>query len=125
MIHRVRLAGLRRGETRSAQGSYEMEQVTGPWIAARVMERGGVAGKSRRGSQQAAERVDRGYELLIDTVDMVGGAPVELTASAVLETDCPVLGNPVVQLSGDPEVLNNGSELIGFLAYGDAVKDRG
>ena len=126
LIHRARQVGSRRAPTRSDQGSYDTEPTTGPWIPARLMERGGVAAKSRPGGQQPSSeaRVQRGYELLLGPVDENGDATERPTASAVYETDCAVLGSPTIELSGDPEVLTNGTALIGFLCYGDVPKDR-
>jgi len=124
LIHRARLVGQKRGAVRSAQGSYAREPIEAPWIPARVMERGAVAAKSRRGQQTTEARVQRGYELLIGPVDE-DGAPVEKpTASARFETDCPILGNPTIELSGEPEVLTNGVDLIGYMAYGDVPGER-
>lgn len=124
LIHRARQVGTRRGAQRGEQGAYEMERFEGPWIPARVMERGGTAAKARRSPQTTAARVERGYELLLGPVD-VAGAPVEKpTASMVFETDCPILDSPTVELDAEPEVLNNGTALIGYLATGDVPKDR-
>lgn len=88
------------------------------------MERGSVAAKQRRGPQTVATRVERGYELLIGPVDENGEPVGKPTASAVFETECAVLGDPVVELNGEPEVLTNGVDLIGYLAYGDVAVDR-
>jgi hypothetical protein len=122
LIHRVRAVGSQRGATRSAQGEYERVPVTGPWIPARVMERGGSAAKARGPATES--RVARGYELLIAGEDELGVLVARPTASTVFESDCPVLGDPVIELNGEPEVLNNGEELIGFLCYGDVPLER-
>jgi hypothetical protein len=88
------------------------------------MERGGPAGKSRRRPEGSDARVARGYEILADTVDELG-APVVLSASDEVETDCPILGSPTFELSGRPEKLTDGRRHIGWLAYsvdpGDAA----
>lgn len=116
LIHRARLVTRARGE-RSAQGQYDGgAPVLGPWFRARLMERGGPAGKSRRRPEGTDARVARGYELLADTVDE-NGAAVVLTASAEVETDCPVLGSPSFELDGRPERLTNGRRLIGWRAF--------
>lgn len=88
----------------------------GPWFAARVMERGGPAGKSRRRPDGTDARVARGYELLADAVDE-SGAPVVLAASNLVETDCPILDSPSFELASRPEKLTDGVEHIGWLAY--------
>lgn len=124
LIHRARVIGQRRGATRNAQGAYEQEPFTGPWIPARLMERGGVAAKARRGQEAVEARVDRGYELLLDFEDETGATVDRPTASSVFETDCPVLGSPTVELNGEPELLNNGADMIGYCCYGDVPKDR-
>ena len=87
------------------------------------MERGGVAAKARRRPQTSDARVERGYEILLDTVDVDGFAIEKPKATAIVETDCPVLGSPTIQLSGEPEALNNGVDLIGYMAYGDVPAD--
>lgn len=122
LIHRARL--LPRGRTaRNAQGEYEEAAgAAGPWFAARLMERGGPASKSRRRPQSTEAVVERGYELLADTVDQAGG-PVVLTASSLVETDCEVLGSPTLELSTRPEKLTNGVDHIGWLAYAAAPSD--
>jgi hypothetical protein len=88
------------------------------------MERGGPAAKQRRRAEGTDARVPRGYELLADTVDETG-APVVLSASSLVETDCPVLGSPSFELDGRPERLTNGRRLIGWRAFsvdpGDAA----
>jgi hypothetical protein len=88
------------------------------------MERGSVAAKARPRSGSTEARVDRGYEILLDDSDEDGLDYARPTASMVLETDCPILGNPVIQLSGEPEVLTNGDDLLGYYLFGDVVKDR-
>lgn len=127
LIHRARLVGTRRVEPaeRDAQGAYATEAFTGPWIRARVMERGAVGAKRRRRPEESTEaRVERGYELLLDFIDLAGDPVEKPTAAATFETDCPILNDPVIVLSGEPEVLNTGSRLIGFMAYGDVPKER-
>lgn len=49
LIHRARLTGTRRVDpaVRDEQGAYATELFAGPWIRARVMERGAVAAKRR------------------------------------------------------------------------------
>lgn len=89
------------------------------------MERGGVALKSRRAPETTAAVVQRGYEVLLDTVDETGASVDPPGAGAVLETDCDVLGSPTIVLSGAPELLNNGAEMIAILCYGDVPKDTG
>lgn len=127
LIHRARLIGTRRVEpaVRDAQGAYAMEEFAGPWIRARVMERGAVAAKRRRRPEETTEaRVERGYEILLDYID-VDGDPVEKpTAAATFETVCPILGDPVIVLSGEPEHLNDGRREIGWMCYGDVPGER-
>jgi hypothetical protein len=116
LIHRARILSKVRG-TRNAQGERPVTPGTpGPWFDARLMERGGPAGKSRRRPEGTDARVARGYELLADAVDEAG-APVVLSASDVVETECSVLGSPTIELSTKPERLTDGEELIGWLAY--------
>jgi hypothetical protein len=126
LIHLARQVGSRRGVTRNAQGAYDQELVTGPWIPARVMERGAVAAKSRAGGQQPSSeaRVQRGYELLVGPEDEAGADVERPTASSTFETDCPALGSPTIELSGEPEVLNDGEDLIGYVCFGDVPEDR-
>lgn len=124
LIHRARLVGSERGSTRSAQGEYERVPVTSPWIPARLMERGGVAAKARGTGGSTEARVVRSFELLIGAEDESGAAVEEPTASGLYETDCDVLGSPTVVLSGDPELLNDGDDLIGFLCWAEVPKER-
>lgn len=123
-IHRARQVGTVRGSTRSAQGEYERVPFTGPWVPARVMLRGAVSPKSRGANVSTEARTVRGYELLLEAEDETG-APIDApTANSVFETDCPVLGNPTITLNGEPEWLNNGDELFGYMAYGDVPLER-
>lgn len=125
LIHRARLVGRRTvAGPPNVLGEVETEEFAGPWIRARVMERGSVAAKGRRSPETTAARVERGYEVLLDFVDLAGAPVAKPTASAVFETECAVLGNPTVHLSGEPEVLTNGVRLIGYLCHGDVPKDR-
>lgn len=96
----------------------------GAWIPARVMERGGVAAKARGAQASTEARVARSYEMLLGSEDENGAAVEQPTASSVFETDCPVLGSPTIPLDGDPEVLNDGDTLIGYLVYGDVPLER-
>jgi hypothetical protein len=108
---------------RNAQGEYpEVAGTPGAWFRARLMERGGPAGEARRRPQTTEASVVRGYELLADTVDETG-APVVLSASSIVETDCPVLGSPVLELATRPEVLTNGRRVIGYQAFAAAPSD--
>lgn len=125
LIHRARVVGQARTGTRNEQGEMEEVPDTGPWILARVMERGGVAPGSRRSQFSTAERVSQGFEMLLDTVDDETGADVDVpVAGSTWETDCPVLGSPTLTLSGDGDTLNNGSELIAYDCYATVPKDR-
>lgn len=126
LIHRARWVGYERGTTRNDQGEVAQVAVTGPWIPARLMERGGVSSKARSGSggASAEARVARSYELLLGAVDETGVPVTFPTASAEFETDCPILGSPTIPLDGDPEVLNNGVDLIGYLIYAEVPLDR-
>jgi hypothetical protein len=124
MVHRARFTGRQRSGARDGQGAYPSVVVTGPWIPARLMERGGVASKSRRGQATVAAVVERGYELILDSEDENGQEYPRPTASALFETDCPILGSPLVVVTGEPEVLNNGDDLIGYLLTADVAKDR-
>lgn len=124
LIHRARQVGLQRAGVRSAQGAYASAPIEAPWIDARVMERGSVAAKTRRRPDTTEARIVRGYELLLDGVDELGDVVVKPTASAVFETDCAVLGNPVLTLSGETEVLTNGEDLIGYLCHADVPAER-
>jgi hypothetical protein len=117
--------GRQRGLVRGAQGDYTTAPAWGPWFDVRVMRRGSVAPKVRRRPGAGSDaRVIEGFEILADTV-AEDGTDVALTASMRLETDCPVLGSPVLELSGSPEPLNDGTNLIGWLAYADLPKDAG
>lgn len=121
MIHRARVISRERA-ARNAQGEYESEPVTGAWFNARLMQRGGVNAKQRREGTGGDARVVRGYELLAQPNDE-NGDPVVLSASALVQTDCPLLGSPTLELSGEPEKLNNGTRHIGWMAYADKPKD--
>lgn len=122
LIHRARLLVRSRGP-RDPQGEYPLsEPVPGPWFSARLMERGAVAPERRRRTSGTDARVARGYELLADMVDEAG-APVVLSASALVETDCPLLGSPTLELDGEPERLNDGEEMIGWMCFAQKVKD--
>ena len=124
LIHRARFVGFERGVTRSDQGEYEQVAVTGPWIAARVMERGGVSAKARTDAADSEARVARSYEILVGCVDETGAAVTFPTGSTTLQTDAPILNSPTIPLDGDPEVLNDGTKVIGFLCYGEVPLDR-
>lgn len=110
--------------TRDAQGEFDRTPFTGPWIPARVMRRGSVSPEQRAATGGTEAHVTEGFELLIGSFDESGVATEPPTASSVYETDCPVLGNPVVELNGEPETLTNGVELFGWLAYGDVPLER-
>lgn len=118
------MVGRERAPARTAQGAYPTALIEAPWIDARVMERGSVAPKSRRWPYTTEARIVRGYELLLDGVDEFGDVVAKPTASAVFETDCPVLGSPVLTLSGETEVLTNGEDLIGYLCHADVPAER-
>ena len=87
------------------------------------MERGAVSDKRRRRDDGTDSRAPRGYELLTNPL-AIDGTPVVLSASDLIETDCPLLGSPTVELSGEPEKLNNGKRHIGYMCYAVAPKDR-
>lgn len=90
------------------------------------MERGGVAPETRGGGAvpEPDVRVARGYELLLGAVDENNDPVAKPTASDVFETDCPILGNPTIPLAGDPEVLNTGTDLVGYDCYGEVPLER-
>lgn len=122
LIHRARLVVREQGP-RNAQGERQtLPAEGGPWFKARLMERGGVNAKRRRGQNTTDAKVTADYELLADYVDE-NGDPVVLTASNVVETDCDLLGSPVLELSGKPEHLNNGRREIGWMAFANRAKD--
>lgn len=118
LIHRVRVLAVADAASRDAEGSMQdtAAPTAGPWIRARVMERGGPASR-RREEGSTAGRVSRGYEVLLDLVDELGD-PVSIPAGARLETECEPLGNPLIDLDGQPSVLNNGRRVIGLQAFG-------
>jgi hypothetical protein len=123
LVHRARRVDRVAGE-RDDEGEYELEDRPGPWFAARLMERGGVGGRDRRRGGQATDaRTERGYELLAGPVDEAG-APLVLEAGDLVETECPVLGSPTVELAGRPEKLNQGDEHIGWVAYATVAGDQ-
>lgn len=124
MIHAARFEVRERG-ARNAQGERELtDPVYSAWVDARLMERGGVSARTRRRAQMSSEaRVGRGYELLLEPVDRAG-APIAPKAGDVVQTDCPILGSPTIELDGEPENLNDGEEPIGFLCYATKPKDR-
>lgn len=124
LIHRARFVGYERSGVRNDQGEYPEAPVTGPWIPARLMERGGVSAKARSNDSSSEARVARSYELLLGCVDETGTPVVFPSASATFETDAPILGSPTIPLDGDPEVLNNGVDLIGYLIYAEVPLDR-
>lgn len=120
LVHRARLLERVVG-TRNAQGERETTVVAGPFFRARLMERG-AAREGRRRQSSTDARVARGYELLASPTDE-NGELVVLTASCEVETDCPVLGSPTIQLDAQPELLTNGTERIGWAATGVKVGD--
>lgn len=124
LIHQVRLVGQQRGGPRSDQGEYDSLPLETPWIKARVMERGSVAPKTRLRPNTTEARVERGYEILLDFVDENGGDVAKPNASAVFESMCPVLGDPIITLSGEPEVLTNGRRLVGYMCFGSIPAER-
>jgi hypothetical protein len=121
LIHRARLVSRTRG-ARNVEGEYPLAPAPGPWFKARLMERGGVAAERRRRTNSTDAKVSRGYELLVDTVDETGAA-VTISASSIVETDCPILGSPTLELEGEPERLNNGTLAIGWVAFAQKAKD--
>lgn len=123
-IHRARQVGTSRGASRNAQGEYERDAVVGPWIPARVMLRGSVTPKTRGANTSSEARVAQGYELLLAPADETGAPFDDPTASMVFETDCAILDSPTLELNGEPERLNDGVQLIGWLCYGDVPLDR-
>lgn len=123
LIHRARLL-TRAAGARNAQGEkVDAAPVAGPWFRARLMERGGPASKRRRRPPEGTDAVvKRGYELLASPVDLAGAAVV-LTASSLVETDCPILGSPTLELDGKPEKLTNGVRHIGWMSYAVEARD--
>jgi hypothetical protein len=122
LIHRARETGTRPAAVRDAQGQYPAEPYEGPEFRVRFMERG-VSGKQRRDDSSA--RQARTYELLADFVDLAG-APLELESGMRLL----VVAVPVtpadgweVEVDGDPERLNNGVAMIGWMANVTKVED--
>lgn len=108
---------------RNSQGEYAGATKLSPWIAARIMQRGAVSPERRRRAESSASRVARGYEILLAPVDE-DGTPVTVTASSVLECEAEILASPTLEISGEPELLNDGEERIGWLLWADAPKDR-
>jgi hypothetical protein len=130
LIHRARFLTwpADRAGARGAQGEYERPPVVpdrGPWIDARIMRTRGSQSKRRRAQEATEANVTVPYEVLLAPEVTVGGVTqaVTLTASAILETDCPVLGNPTLELAGEPEPLNDGEGLIGWYGQASIAKD--
>lgn len=125
-IHRARLVLPARATVRNAQGEYDEpdtdEAPRGPWFAARLMETTGAPAKNRRQPGSADARVVEPYELLAMPA-AEDGSPVELTASSLVETDCPLLGSPTLLLAGRPEKLNDGETHIGWRALANVPAD--
>lgn len=116
LIHTAKEVGRRRAVVRNAQGEYPDEPYEGPSFACRLMERG-VAPKRRRPDRSSAQ-VERGLELLAAPLDDLGGE-LELKASMEVLVVAPpvtVAEGKRYRLSGDPELLNNGVDRIGWLA---------
>ena len=128
MIHRARLLTRARSATRNAQGEFGPEPgtddapETGPWFDCRLMQSKGVSPERRR-NDSTASRAGRTYEFLCQPI-ADDGTPIVLTASSLVETECDLLGSPVIELDGEPEFLNNGDEAIGWMAYATIAKDR-
>ena len=124
LIHAARFEVRTKG-ARDAQGERALSAPGfSAWVDARLMERGAVAARTRRRAGMSSEaRVGRGYELLLGPIDRAGAA-IEPKAGDIVQTDCPVLGSPTIELDGEPERLNNGEETIGWLAYATKPKDR-
>lgn len=125
LIHRARLVQYERSGARNDQGEYPMVSETGPWFDARVMLAG--RGGNPRQPAAAASATEAGraavtYEVLVAPTDE-NDDPVVIPPSGWLETDCPVLDDPVVVIAGQAEALNDGDELIGWLVMGDVVED--
>lgn len=127
LIHRAREEGTRATGVRNAQGERVRAPFVGPWVLARFMERG-IANENRR--EDGGSSVSRGYELLMDFVTIPApDAPsieFELKASMRLR----VIAEPVtppegwlVEVDGDPERLNDGVDMIGWMGRATKVED--
>jgi hypothetical protein len=132
LIHRARLLTYPKSGARDAQGEYgrPAEPEAGPWIDARIMRSRGSSSKRRRAPDATEAVVNLPFEVLVAPTVLVpdgaGGVveeAVELTGSAILETDCPVLGDPTLELSGTPELLNDGEDRIGWFGQATIAKD--
>lgn len=121
LIHRARFEGFSSTGERNAQGERLVQPIVGPWVPARFMEVGIAAERRRQGASSTA----RGFELLADYEDEAG-APFELKASMRLR----VIAEPVtpaagwlVEVDGDPERLNDGEEMIGWMGRAVRAED--
>lgn len=129
LIHRVRLLRFPKAEAgeRNDQGEYARpaEPDPGPWVEARVMVPRGSQAKRRRGQDSTAAAVTAAYEVLIAPTVRVDAVeqPVVITASSILETDCPVLGSPTIEMVGRPELLNDGEDPIGWFGQANEHRD--
>jgi len=72
-----------------------------------------------------AEEIVRKFEFLTSDVDDDGN-PVTITASDRLQfTDAGPLGTPLIDVSGEAELLNNGRHRIGYWGFGVIAEDVG
>jgi hypothetical protein len=123
LLHSAREVGSRKSDVRSAQGDFPMVPFEGTPFRARLMARGGVAPETRQDDGHA--RVRAPYELLAWHTDDAG-VPLELRASMRLLVVADVLTGPegkLLEVDGQPELLNNGVDRIGWMAYLVEIQD--
>lgn len=128
LIHTARVVRRGRAEERSPQGEYTETETEGTPFAARLM----IAGSVQRATPQlgsaatqgdVAERIAARYEVLADAEDEDGNDLVILPTDRIQFTDGGPLGNPLLDVDGKPEMLNNGQEKIGWLLFGTLMED--
>jgi len=125
-IHTAQLVERTRNRVRNPQGEYiEMQPALGTPFAARLMLPPPVraTGDSGDTSMDTARETVTRYEFLAETTDF-NGDPVVIDASArIYFSDAGPLGTPTIDVTGQPELLNDGQQEIGWYGYGLKVAD--
>lgn len=122
LIHLAQEVGTREGAVRNAQGERPVVAYEGPTIPARLTTRA-VSPEQRQ--DDGRSRTARSWELLLwhtandeTIVDVQPSMTFRVTAPVVFPD-----GPKVLEVAGDPELLNDGEQRIGWLCDVIEVKD--
>lgn len=126
LLHTAQEVGSTKSAARTAQGEYEREPVAGPVFQCRLMEKGVAPKRRRREGGEDGSAETRATLELLGWHTAIDGSPVEIKASTTYLVIAPVLTGPGgkrYEVAGKPEKLNNGAEMIGWLANVVEVAD--